>query len=119
MKEYPGIGIETELKNPCRTCAERSQCGRCKPRSDYTKEWEARAVQSINNLQYQLKPCPFCGESPRVSCSGISMKFFIWCETSDCILHCLSDECGVEFSDMWDLIAAWNTRKNEKGVVFV
>ena len=30
-----------------------------------------------------------------------------------------SDPYMVEYRDMWDLIAAWNTRKNEKGVVFV
>lgn len=120
MKEYPGIGIETELKNPCRTCAERFRCGNCKPRQDYTKEWEARAVQSINNLQYQLKPCPFCGETPRVSCSGVSLRFWVQCETEGCIMNGLtSDPYMVEYRDMWDLIAAWNTRKNEKGVVFV
>ena len=82
-------------------------------------EWVQNAVASINNLQYQLKPCPFCGEKPRVSYSEYSKRFLIWCESSDCILHCMANDCDVEFEDMHDLITAWNTRKNEKGVVFV
>ena len=110
-KKFPGIGIEISLQNPCRMCPH-DHCGNCTERSKFTRTWEQAATESINNLQNELKTCPFCGEIPHVSCSGISMKFYIWCETDNCILRCLDGDNATEYSDMFDLIDAWNRRSD-------
>lgn len=57
----------------------------------------------------KLKPCPFCGELPRLYGGAILNE-----ESIDCV----NDECPVQpttgYRDWPDAVTAWNTRAMKK-----
>jgi Lar family restriction alleviation protein len=64
-----------------------------------------RLVDAMEEAERRaIKPCPFCGQEPRLESFGKPGDFQVWCPYCNCI------HMGVFYERGTDAINAWNRR---------
>jgi len=64
-------------------------------------------------MENELKPCPFCGETPTLEKDELIDSWFIECHDEKCIA---TPFALLPNTPKEDVVSAWNTRANGKEV---